>query len=116
MEILDIEEEEITPETYVVRELDAESIDLLELAVELNAKFNIDINDDDIFLKTLRLYLAEAREAKKNPAQLLALKYPHISPARIKEILKDLEDGPVLKVKDLRDYVAHIIKDSVNSS
>ena len=53
MEILDVEEDQILPETYLIRELDAESIDLLELAVSLNTVFKKEIIDDDIFLRKL---------------------------------------------------------------
>ena len=49
-DILDIEEQEITAETYIVRELGAESIDLLELAISLNARFKVEVNDGEIFL------------------------------------------------------------------
>jgi len=48
-DILDIQEEEILSHTYLIRDLGAESIDLLELAVSLNAGFQIEIRDDDIF-------------------------------------------------------------------
>lgn len=104
-EILDIEGREITPETYVLRELGAESIDLLELAVAINARFLIEVNDDDIFLKTLRLHLQKAKEEEIAAAGYLAAKYPALTAARIEEILADLNRGPVLKVKDIQNYI-----------
>jgi acyl carrier protein len=105
MEILDVEEGRITPETYVIRELEAESIDLLELAVSLNTVFKREIIDDDIFLRKLRLYLEEAVQAGRNGSTCLAEKYPFLDQARIKEVLKDMGGGPVLKVKDLVSYI-----------
>lgn len=105
-ELLDIESEEITPETYVIRDLNAESIDLLELAVGLNSSFNIDINDDEIFLRNLRLYLTEAKEIGKDALEYLSKKFPFLTRDRTEEIMADLKDGPVLKVKDLVSYVA----------
>jgi acyl carrier protein len=90
MEILDLEERDITAESYLVRELGAESIDLLELAAALNAKFKVAVHEDDIFLKGMRLN-AEA--------------IPFLTEQRAREIAADLEGGPVVKVKDLVSYV-----------
>jgi len=105
-EILDIEDMAITENTYVVRELGAESIDLLELAVALNSRFNADIKDDEIFLRRLRLYITEAKERGKDITRYLMRKFPFLAEGRIEEILSDLEEGPVLKVKDLVGYVS----------
>lgn len=105
-EILDIENREITPETYVVRDLDAESIDLLELAVALNSEFNIEVKDDELFLRTFRFYMTEAKEQGSDTVQHLIGKFPFLTEKRVKEIISDLEGGPTLKVKDLISYVA----------
>jgi len=104
--ILDIENQEITPETYVVRELDAESIDLLELAVALNSKFNIEVKDDELFLRTFRFYMTEAEEQGSDTVQYLIRKFPFLTEKRVEEIISDLEGGPTLKVKDLISYVS----------
>ncbi len=109
-DILDIEEDEITPDAYLIRELNAESIDLLELAVSLNSEFGVEIKDDEIFMAKLRLYLNEAGENKNDAARYIAGKYPFLSDDRINEILATIEEGPVLKVKDLADYVAWRVK------
>ena len=106
VEILDIEAAEITPETYLVRDLGAESIDLLELSVALNSTFKVEINDDDLFLRTLRVCLNEAQESQSNIDSTLGEKFPFLGPDRIGEILAELDGGPVLKVKDLVAYVA----------
>ena len=105
MEILDVEEDQILPETYLIRELGAESIDLLELAVSLNTVFKKEIIDDDIFLRKLRPYLDEAEEIGQDKSAYLAEKYSFLGHARIKEILGELGGGPVLKVKDLVSYI-----------
>lgn len=105
MEILDVEEDQISPETYLIRELGAESIDLLELAVSLNTVFKKEIIDDDLFLRKLRLYLDEANEAGQDELSYLAGKYPFLEHSRIREIRGELGGGPVLKVKDLVSYV-----------
>jgi acyl carrier protein len=105
-EILDIDEEEIAPETYLIRDLNAESIDLLELAVALNSAFNIKINDDEIFLRNLRPYLTEAKEKQADEVAYLLENFPFLTKDRMTQILGDLQGGPVLKVKDLVSYVA----------
>ncbi len=105
VEILDIENHIITPETYLIRELGAESIDLLELAVAINSGFNIDVNDDKIFLRTLRQYITEAEQQDKDILQYLAENLPFLSRKRLEEIIADLEGGPTLKVKDLISYI-----------
>lgn len=104
-DILDIEAHTIDSETYLIRELDAESIDLLELAVTLNSEFQIEIDDDEIFLKMLRIYLDEPKKTPDDMQEYLMEKYPYLSGARIQEMLKDLSNGPVLKVKDLISYI-----------
>jgi acyl carrier protein len=111
-EILDIEMEEITPEAYVVRDLGAESIDLLELSVALNARFKVEVNEDEVFLRTFRVFLNKATEDRKNPADYLQAKFPFLGPGRIGEILSDLDGGPVLKVKDLTAYVSWRLGDN----
>lgn len=104
-DILDIEEQEITSETYIVRDLGAESIDLLELAVSLNARFKIEVNDGEIFLSRLRDYVTDAEEHGKDILQHLAERVPFLSRRRIEEIVTDLEGGPTLKVEDLVSYI-----------
>ena len=104
-EILDIENNIITPETYLIRELGAESIDLLELAVAINSRFNIDVNDDEIFLRKLRQYVTEAKQQNNDLLRYLVEKLPFLSRKRLEEIIADLEGGPTLKVKDLIAYV-----------
>ncbi len=104
-EILDVEPEQVRMETYIMRDLGAESIDLLELAVTFSDRFKTEVTDDEIFLKSLRIHIEEAEAVGVAPAACLEEKYPFLSPSRISEILADLDDGPVLKVKDLLNYM-----------
>jgi len=104
VELLDVDEKEITTDTYLVRDLCAESIDFLELAVSLNNRFAIEINDDDLFLRNLRLYIQNIPDSQDRLAGLTG-RFPFLSTKRIAEILADLDQGPVLKVKDLIAYI-----------
>ena len=105
VEILDIDDSDVTPDTYLVRDLDAESIDLLELAVELNKRTEAEIVDDHLFLRRLREHLVESETDRRDPEAFLSEKYPFLSKRRLREILSDLEAGPVLKVGDLICYL-----------
>ena len=106
-EILDIDETEIEQDTYLIRDLKMESIDLLELAVSINAKFKIDIDEDIAFLKNLRFHLKDIKDKNISEEEYLITTYPHLDRTRIKEILKDLDGGPVLKLKDIISYIEH---------
>lgn len=104
-EILDIEGDDIDGETYVIRDLEAESIDLLELAVSLNSNFDIKIIDDDIYLRSLRMFVNEAKDSGKDVVEYVGQKFPFITKERIEELLEDMENGPALKIKDIISYV-----------
>ncbi|MCG6535472.1 MAG: phosphopantetheine-binding protein [Syntrophales bacterium LBB04] len=92
MEILDLEGREITPESYLVRDLGAESIDFLELATALNERFKITVREEDIFLKGTK-------------ERLRSEEIPFLTEKRAAEIAADPACGPVVKVKDLVSYV-----------
>ena len=104
-ELLDLEADDIGPESYLVRDLGVESIDFLELAVALNDRFQVPVHDDTLFLRNLRLYLAEAGESCLATVTYLAGRYDFLSLDRLREMVADLDGGPVLKVKDVVSYI-----------
>lgn len=97
-DVLDIDPGTVSGGTYVIRDLNAESIDLLELAVHINEKFGIEADDQTLFLRQLRSCSGAAG---------IRNRYPHLRKGRELEIIADLEGGPVLKVSDLADYIEH---------
>jgi acyl carrier protein len=103
-EILDLDVDQISPETYVIRTLKAESIDLLEIGVAMQHKLGIAVDDDRLFLKNVRTVLNRAERDAKNPLDTLKSEYPHLSENRLRHILTDLSAGPVLRVEDLVAY------------
>lgn len=105
-DILDLDPSQVTPETYVVRDLRAESIDLLEIGVAMQHRLDMEVDDDTLFLKNMRQVLGRAAKAGKSPEEAMAAEYPHLDRARIAEILADREAGPVIKVRDLAAYAA----------
>ena len=98
-EILDLEGQAVTPESCLIRELGAESIDLLELAAALSARFRIEVNEKDIYLRGNGNRLQRAGKAS----------FPFLTDERLMEIAAT-PGGPVLKVKDLASYVAWQLK------
>ncbi len=104
-ELLDVAPGSIAAHSYLVRDLDVESIDFLELAVTLNERFGVPVEDDTVFLRNLRLHLAAAQETSARPRDYLRERYPFLSPERIRQILSDLDGGPVIQVQDLASYV-----------
>jgi len=106
-DLLDLENREITPETLLIQDLGAESIDLLELAVTINSRFKVAVKDDEIFLTRFRLYLTEAEKQGKDAVHYLMRKYPFLGEDRIAEVMAHIKEGPQLKIKDLISYVAY---------
>jgi len=104
-ELLDLEGTEITPDTYLIQDLGAESIDLLELAVAINSRFKVPVKDDAIFLTRFRQYMAEAEEQGTGAVPYIAEKYPFLTKDRVGEIVSRITEGPQLKITDLMDYV-----------
>ncbi|MGD9209627.1 MAG: phosphopantetheine-binding protein [Desulfobacteraceae bacterium] len=108
VDILDVAPEEITPDAYLIRDLGVESIDLMELAVSLNQQFNLEVDEELIFLKSLRSVVEKARERNADVSAAVAKEFFFLSSQRIAEILEDLANGPVLKVKDLIQYISTV--------
>ncbi len=106
VEIFNIEKEEITPDTCLIKDLGSESIELLELAIALNSRFGIKVNEDDVFLKRMGFYLNGAKQHGKDPVQYIGERLPFLSETRIREIMEEMKGiSPPLKVKDLVSYV-----------
>ncbi len=107
-EILDVEDRAITPESYLIRELGVESIDLLELASAVSARFKIEVEEADIFLQGIGLQGIGLQGVGLQGVggELKAGEIPFLTVERLGEIVADIPGGPVIKVKDLVSYVA----------
>ena len=106
-EVLEVEPEEVNFETYVLRDLPTESIDLMEYGVGLTKECGISVQDETVFLKSLRMHIAEANDKGLEPARHLVNIYPHLTSTRVEEMLHTINEGPVLQVRDLVAYVEH---------
>lgn len=47
LDMLDVSEEEIIPNASLINDLDASSVDLVEIIAELENEYDIDISDED---------------------------------------------------------------------
>lgn len=106
-EVLEVEPEEVNFETYVLRDLPTESIDLMEYGVGLTKKCGISVQDETVFLKSFRMHIVEANDKGLEPATHLATIYPHLTTARVKEMMHTINEGPVLQIRDIVAYVEH---------
>lgn len=98
-EVLDIDVSTISGDSYLIEDLGVESIDFLEIAVELNQKFGINVIDDVIFFRSLKEYLyAEDRDS-------LISEYSYLDSKRVEEILESDVEEPLLKVSDIVAYI-----------
>jgi acyl carrier protein len=103
--LLDAAPDQISPESYLVRDLGVESIDFLELAVLLNQRFGVPVEDDTVFMRNLRLHVIQAREEGNCLVEELKKHYGFLPDDRLRAIPSDLEGGPVIQVRDLMSYV-----------
>ena len=111
-ELLDVEAVEITPASYLVRDLGLESIDFLELAVALNQRFKVPVHDDTIFLRNLRLSVMRAQETGLDALECLKKDFGFLSDERLDQILAQLEAGPAIQVQDLVSYIQWQMKNT----
>lgn len=105
--VLDVETDEIDLDTDLIRDLGVESIDLLEIALSIEREFGIKVDENKMFLKSLRFHIDEANEKNINKLEYLSEKFPFLSRNRIEELIKESENHviPSIKIKDLLSYV-----------
>jgi acyl carrier protein len=139
-EVLDLDAATLTAETYVFRDLDTESIDLLEYGIGMGRHFGIRMQDSVAFLKDLRVHIAHAdslagyangeqldgEQSTGNPSANLPparreqriahlrTAYPHLTEERLTAMLDDLAAStnarPVLRIGDIAAYVRNALK------
>lgn len=107
--IFDVDAASLSPDTRLMADLPCESIDLLEIGAGLNRHFAIPVRDAAAFLTDLRLHVLAAERDGEPADQRLAREYPHLSAARVAEILTAMrvpDTPPVLTLGDVAAYVA----------
>ena len=92
--------------TRLFTDLPCESIDLLEIAARISQEFHIQVDDDAVFLRSLRPYLEENR-GQGGTADLILKKYPWLSAGRAAGIASALGDpSPLVTLGDVASYTA----------
>lgn len=112
-DIFDRDPEDIAPETRIMADLGGESVDLLEIAVRLNADFGIPVDEDTVFLKSLRYLLAESRATGRQSEDALRETYPYLTPERRESLAREAAQPqvmPLLCAGDIAAYVAAAVR------
>ncbi|MBN2532653.1 MAG: hypothetical protein JXB88_07170 [Spirochaetales bacterium] len=113
---LDNEEIEITPESDIVNDLAAESIDFIDICFRLEKDFQIGkVNPKDIFPPYFPAskYIDEAgrikNEFKDTFLEQLGNEYPHMKEKMINEIRQNVENTAriPLKVKNIVEFTTY---------
>ena len=86
------------------RALSGESIDLLEIGARLGQTFHILIDDDVVFLRSLRYHVAHGGE----PEAVIRREYPYLSPERVKALALGLSNPDAVPQLCLDDIAAYI--------
>ncbi len=103
--------ETLNARTRLMTDLPCESIDLLELGAGLNRAFRIDVDDELVFLRSLRVHAERFRHDGLEAG--LAAEYPHLSRERIRELAEGLalaDAAPLLRIGDIAAYAAHALE------
>jgi acyl carrier protein len=104
---LDDDVDEITPESNLIDDLAAESIDFIDIAFRLEKDFNLEsVKTTDIvppFLQDAGAY-DETNKLKLEIIQKLD-EYPHINGNLLEEIKESRDYRPLLKVKNIMNFV-----------
>ncbi len=106
-EIFEKERGSLSGRTLLMQDLPCESIDLLEIAARISQAAGREVNDEALFLKSLRSRLAE--EPVSEAESLLAREFPWLSRERCCEILEEVRTPlPFLRLQDMADYLAFL--------
>lgn len=113
--IFDVDPATLSPDTRLMADLPCESIDLLEIGAGLNRRFAIPVRDAAAFLTDLRIHVLEAERNGAAPEARLVREYPHLSAARVADVLAAVRmpgAPPVLTIGDVAAYVAWALAQS----
>ncbi|MBQ1421126.1 MAG: hypothetical protein II132_05410 [Desulfovibrio sp.] len=108
-EIMECGQDKLTGRTRVMQDLACESIDLLEIGARVAQAFHIRVDDDAMFLRSLRTKI-EASGQGADAKTVIAEAYPWLSLGRVQEMADSLAEGtPLLRLDDVAAYVAHCL-------
>ena len=108
-ESMECGQDKLTGRTRVMQDLACESIDLLEIGARVAQALHIRVDDDAMFLRSLRTKI-EASGQGADAKTVIAEAYPWLSLGRVQEMADSLAEGtPLLRLDDVAAYVAHCL-------
>lgn len=112
-DIMNVEPASIEPSTRLVMDLGCESIDFMEMAVKLSRAMGKELDDEAMFLRSLRLMLEKNRG--RPAVEVMGEACPWLSRERAAEIAaileKDPTHPPLVTVGDMTAYLEHAARE-----
>lgn len=109
VDALGVDDDEVTPEATLQGDLDAESIDFLDIVFRLEKAFDIKIERGELFPEDILTDTEYVQDGKVNDAGIAKLKermpFADLSKFESEPIVQNL--GQQLTVKDMCNFVAH---------
>ena len=109
VDALGVDDDEVTPEATLQGDLDAESIDFLDIVFRLEKSFDIKIERGELFPEDILTDTEYVQDGKVNDAGITKLKermpFADLSKFESEPIVQNL--GQQLTVKDMCNFVAH---------
>ncbi len=107
MDALGVDDDEVTPEATIVGDLEAESIDFLDIVFKLEKAFGIKIQTEELFPKDILTEGTYVQDGKVNSNGLSELKrrMPWADLSKFENNPRIQDFGDLLTVSDLCRYV-----------
>ena len=109
VDALGVDDDEVTPEATLQGDLDAESIDFLDIVFRLEKAFDIKIERGELFPEDILTNTDYVEEGKVNAAGLAQLKermpFADLTSFESNPVVQNL--GQQLTVKDMCSFVSH---------
>jgi acyl carrier protein len=109
VDALGVEEDEVTPEATLQGDLDAESIDFLDIVFRLEKSFNIKIERGELFPEDILTSTEYVSDGRVNPAGIALLKkrMPFADLSKFSENPMVQNLAKQLTVRDMCNFVEH---------
>ena len=107
VDALGVDEEDVTPEATIQGDLDAESIDYLDIVFRLEKAFDIEIPRSELFPEDILTNADYVRDGKVTDAGVAELKkrmpFADLTKFEANPVVQDF--GNLLTVRDLANYI-----------
>lgn len=109
VDALGVDEDEVTPEATLQGDLDAESIDFLDIVFRLEKAFDIKIERGELFPEDILTNAEYVQDGKVNAAGIAKLRermpFADLDKFEVEPVVQNL--GQQLTVKDMCNFVAY---------